>query len=422
MRISSAKMLGAVRLTEAVDGIGIALFGFSNSNETYVAETDYDLRITNFVPIKPDEYPIDYSITTEAQGMMARIGDACPIPYWIADQPGLVRGDISISQFDELFGEADSVEGVIAELRAIIGRSRTQFHQKQRQLDAGRQTLKDFEDIFDEYPVHSRYWVSRFKAAVLNVIQLNDQDQADVRVRLRHRILEWVERFRYKTQLRLLSAALSSAQPHVLDRLEVQLILFDYLTQRFASRDIGALRRPDVRDVIHEYFPKGLHGFITHDKPEILQMLGERSAEFAYDALWSGSRINLVSGLLRMFPEDDSGNFYDVMIASSVVFGASELPDEVYDRVQAVYSSKLFELEQHINHAYRVVFRDRLYADSWSETAQALLRKNDELNGLLRLREGAYRLSGKIPVSERPIASRIVNELTSYAATRRTAE
>lgn len=257
---------------------------------------------------------------------------------------------------------------------------------------------------------------------MLNVIQLNDQDQADVRARLRHRILEWVERFRYKTQLRLLSAALSSAQPHVLDRPEVQLILFDYLAQRFASRDIGALRRPDVRDVIHEYFPKGLHGFITQDKPEILQMLGERSAEFAYDALWSGSRINLVSQLIRMFPEDDSGNLDDVMIACSVIFGASELPDEVYDRVQEVYSSKLFDLEQRINHAYRVVFRDRLYADSWSETAQALLRKNDELNGLLRLREGAYRLSGKIPVNERPIASRIVNELTSYAGTRRSAE
>jgi hypothetical protein len=94
VRVSSAKMLGAVRLTESVDGIGIALFRVSNSNETYVAEADYDLRITNFVPIKPDEYPSDYSITREAQATAVNIGDACPISYWIDNKPGVVRGDI----------------------------------------------------------------------------------------------------------------------------------------------------------------------------------------------------------------------------------------------------------------------------------------------------------------------------------------
>lgn len=422
MRVSSAKMLGAVRLAAAAEGIGIALFGFSTSNETYVAETDYDLRITNFIPIKPDEYPIDYSIAREALGAAVHIGDACPIPYWLDNKPGLVRGDISVREFDEQFGEVDSVDGVVAELRTIISKSRTQFYQKQRQLNAERQVLKDFEDIFNEYPVHSRYWVSRFKTAVLSAVQLDDQDQANMRSRLRRRILEWVERFRYKSQLRLLSAALSSAQPYVLDRLEVQLILFDCLTQRFASRDIGALRRPDVRDVIHEYFPAGLYGFITQDKAEILQMLGERSAEFAYDALWSGSRANLVSQFLQMFPETEAGDFHDVIIASAVIFGSSELPNEVYDRVDEAYSAKLFELEQRISYAYRVVFRERDNAHLWSNTAESLLRRIDELIGLLRLREGVYRVSGKIPVNERPIASRVVNELRAYANTKPAAE
>ncbi|UWU79128.1 hypothetical protein N2603_11910 [Bradyrhizobium huanghuaihaiense] len=417
MRVSSAKMLGAVRLTEAADGIGIALFGFSNSNETYVAETDYELRITDFVPVRPDEYPIDYSITREAQAAPVQIGDACPIPYWIDNKPGLLRGSVSLSEFDEHFGEASSTEGVIAELREIISRSRTRHYQKQRHLDAEKQVLKDFEDIFSDYPVHSRYWISRFRAAVLNAIQLDDEQQASMRTRLRHRILEWVERFRYKSQLRLLSTALSSAQPHILDRLEVQLILFDYLAQRFDKRDIAALRRPDVRDVILEYFPKGLHGFITEDKPEILRMLGERSAEFAYDTLWVGSRVNLVLRFLQMFPESETGDFRDVIVTSSVIFGSSELPAEVYDRVDAAYTVQLFQLRDEIGYAYRVIFRDRAQAELWADTAEDLLRKISDLYGLLRLREGVYRLSGKIPVSERPISDRVVNELRAYATT-----
>ncbi|AMA55721.1 hypothetical protein BCCGELA001_05195 [Bradyrhizobium sp. CCGE-LA001] len=412
-------MLGAVRLTEAEDGIGIALFGFSDSNETYVAETDYDLRITNFAPIRPDEYPIDYSITKEARGAAVHIGDPCPIPYWIGNEPGLVHGDISIQEFEERFGDALRDDGVITDLREIIGRSRTQFYQKERQLDAQRQVLKDFEDIFDEYPVHSRYWVSRFKAAVLNAIQSDDSEQA--RSRLRGRILEWVKQFRHKTNLRLLSSALSSAQPHVLTLLEVKLVLFDYLAQRFSSRDVTSLRRPDVREVINQYFPMGLYGFITLDKPEILQVLGGSGAEFAYDALWSGSRINLVSQLLRMFPESENGDFHDVIVASSVIFGSSELPDEVFERVHDAYSRKLFDLEQNINYAYRLIFRDKLLADQWAETAKELLLGIEEVNGLLRLREGAYRLSGKIPVDERPIASKVVEELRAYTATRTSA-
>jgi hypothetical protein len=422
VRVFSAKMLGALRLTEAVDGIGIALFRVGSSNRTFVAETDYDLRITNFVPVNPAEYPIDYSITPEAQLTAVNIGDACPIPFWIDNKPGLVRGDVSLKEFDDQFETDAFAQGVVAELRAIIDKSRAQFYQQQRQIDAQQQVLKDFADIFDDYPAHSRYWVSRFRAAVINAVKLDDEFHADTRSRLRRRVLEWVERFRNKCQLRLLSAALSSAQPHVLTRLEVQLILFDYLTQRFDRGDISALRRPDVRDVIHEYFPMGLHGFITLDKPEILQLLGEPSAEFAYDALWNGSRVNLVHRFLQMFPENETGDFHDLIIASSVIFGSSELPKEVYDRVDNAYSAKLFDLETEINHAYRTVFRERGNSDSWPDVAEGFLSKIDEVNGLLRLREGVYRLSGKIPVNERPIPARVVNELKAYADTRRAAE
>jgi hypothetical protein len=408
-------MFGALRLTRAVDGIGIATFRVGSSNQAFVAETDCDLRITNFAPVDPDEYPMDYSITREAQQTLVHIGDACPIPFWVDNKPCLVRGDVSLEEFDGQFQTNASVQGVLAELRDIIEKSRNRFYQQKRQISAERQVLKDFKDIFDEYPAHSRYWVSRFKAAVLNAVRLDDEFQAGTRSRLRGRILEWVQRFRNKCQLRLLSAALSSAQPHVLTRLEVQLILFDYLVQRFSRRDISALRRPDVREVIHEYFPMGLHGFIMLDRPDILQLLQESSAEFAYEALWNGSRTNLVYQFMRMFPETAAGDFHDLIIASSVIFGSSELPREVYDRVDFAYSEKLFELESEINHAYRTVFRERDHSDLWPEVAERLLKEADDVNGLLRLREGAYRLSGKIPVSERPIPARTINELKAYA-------
>jgi hypothetical protein len=88
----------------------------------------------------------------------------------------------------------------------------------------------------------------------------------------------------------------------------------------------------------------------------------------------------------------------------------------------AADSAKLFDLETEINHAYRTVFRERGNSDSWPDVAEGFLSKIDEVNGLLRLREGVYRLSGKIPVNERPIPARVVNELKAYADTRRAAE
>jgi len=86
-RHAVCRLIGALRLTDSRDGIGIPLYNHPGSNQLFVGETDFDLRITRFVPY-PDgeEFKIDYGVLDVSPERRFEIGDHSLIPFWLTGQ------------------------------------------------------------------------------------------------------------------------------------------------------------------------------------------------------------------------------------------------------------------------------------------------------------------------------------------------
>jgi hypothetical protein len=163
-RHAVCRLVGALRLTDSKDGIGIPLYNHPGSNQFFVGETDFDLRIAKFVAYPDGEdFKIDYGVLETSDTKPFAIGDYSLIPFWLDDRPNALPGGLTIAQFDEIFGKQPG--GIGNELRTIIARCRTGYFQ--RLIAEGERdfVLNEYPDVWDEEPVNSLYWVSRFRSA-----------------------------------------------------------------------------------------------------------------------------------------------------------------------------------------------------------------------------------------------------------------
>jgi hypothetical protein len=102
-----------------------------------------------------------------------------------------------------------------------------------------------YPDVWDEEPVNSLYWVSRFRSAKQIASRLTGDAAQEMQERLRERAQEWIYRFQYKGNFRLLLEILRTAGDGLLDQQEVQLSLFESLIDRIERGDINALNRAE---------------------------------------------------------------------------------------------------------------------------------------------------------------------------------
>jgi hypothetical protein len=220
---SVCRIRGAIKLTDCPDGIGIPIYSHHRDNKLYIGKTDYDLRITRFIEFdEADHYNIDHDIAETIKRPMFGIGDYTPIPYWVNGTGAILSGGIDLDDFDRAFGASHAADSVAADLRRIIYRGRTGEYQRQFAEHHTKTFRHEYEDVFDEYPVNSRYWVSRYRSAVLRASKLPEEVARVAQQDLKNIVLEWIRHFHVKGQFRFLMNLLNTAENGILDREEMR--------------------------------------------------------------------------------------------------------------------------------------------------------------------------------------------------------
>ena len=157
-----------------------------------------------------DQYALNHAVADAADQKTFVIGDYTPIPYWQNGITRILTGGISLDDFDREFGHEYDSNSVTYDLRRIVRRARTGEFRDRIDADQTKAFLEEHRDIFDLFPVNSRYWVSRYRLAVLRWAKLPESAaKSDAKEKLRNRVVTWVQRFRFKGSLRYLVSLLS---------------------------------------------------------------------------------------------------------------------------------------------------------------------------------------------------------------------
>lgn len=408
------RLVGALRLTEARDGIGIPIYSARGSNDLFVGETDFELRITRFVPYPDAEaFKVDYGLLDTSQTKRFAIGDYTLIPFWLNDRANALPGDISIEEFDHIFGPHPGSVG--GELRSIVHRSRTGYYDKIKAEGERDFILNEYPDIWDEEPVNSLYWVSRFRSAKRVAARLQGPAAEEMRSRLKARAQEWIARFQHKGHFRLLIELLRTSSDGLLGERELQFSLFESLISRLERGDITTLKKPDVKAAVAQYFPKGLFYFEIWEREEIqAEFLKKQSRDLRQSVYRPRVNINFQTFLKNYLYEDVWNNLDSLLAVTSTIYGDSELPSPILQPLYKRYWEKVNEIRYAIFKAYEDDFRQIEQAYRWREIARKLLAEIEKTNLMMRILEGKYRLSGAVPESIRPFEAHDIEGLRRY--------
>jgi len=411
---SVCRLVGALRLTEANDGIGIPLYNHPGSNQIFVGETDFDLRITRFVPYPDgDAFRIDYGVLDVVSDKRFEIGDYSLIPFWLNDRVGALPGGLSVSEFDEIFGKNPG--GIGEELRTIIAHSRTGYFQRLRSEDQLSFVQQEHPDIWDEEPVHSRYWVSRFRSAILTASKLEGDAAIELRQLLKERAEEWIYKFQYNGNFRLLLELLRVASDGLLEQQKLQLSLFESLIDRIERGEINALKRAEVKSAVMRFFPRGLFYFHVWENEAIQKKYHlRRNRQLRRPVFEPRVRIDF-HRMLQKYLHDDVWHHLDTLLTlTSAIYGSSDLPTPIMHALHTLYSEKVTNVRYELSKAFNEGFRDIGTVEMWPGKAKALLSEVESLNRMLRILEGPSRLTGIIPSKLKAFDDDLIEELRRY--------
>ncbi len=256
---SILNMIGAIQLVKSLDTIGIAVFSARDTNQMFVAETDFDLRITRFMIFYNNEgYHVNYAIPSSHNSKRYSLGDPGPIPFWLNGCMEVIDGDAEALTPASLFGEA-AVEksSVLTDLTRILGNARDGFYKRRDRVWATESIGQQFDDVIEAPPVHSRYWVSRYRVAVATVRKLADPP-CPIDNELRLSAVKWLRRFGSKTELMQLSAVLGKEDDGIFHTNQTRDHIFAYLTNKIALGDYRDVEKSHKLSLILSHFPTDL--------------------------------------------------------------------------------------------------------------------------------------------------------------------
>lgn len=387
-RRSRADLCGCIRLVNVPDGIGIPVFSVANSNSRWVAETDGDFRITRFLKI-PEEvgYPIIYEVPPGLPRARMVLGEHLPLPFWIDGKLHQVKGDAYPSDIPDISAIGDGLD-VLQDVRRLLDDARNGRFKERLQRDEAERIFEAFPDVFEETPVHSKYWVSRFRLAATEPNPEGRPPQVAQRLQTLGR--SWLERFGSKTDLPRFRALISNGYDGVFSPEEVRNLYFAFIVDKLAQRDFANVVRAFMNDAtFRELFPGGIYRHHQDGKwPNT--PFDYRKPRFLLDPLLSAVRdhheqaeaLNALRGLAYIY------------------FGQADAPPEFSDRLSPFRQAA----QRQLNAAYERM-RDikrmgwATYGDNNMEQVHLLVDAFDRMAYLEAIDIGNYRLAKKLEVS-----------------------
>ncbi|SFU42817.1 hypothetical protein SAMN02799631_00644 [Methylobacterium sp. 174MFSha1.1] len=367
-RRSTLNMIGAVQLIKSLDTIGIAVFSARDTNQMFVAETDFDLRITRFITFyNTENYYINYATPDSHNNKRYNLGDPGPIPFWINELMEVIDGDAESLTPALLFGEAAVKESsVLADMTRILGNARDGFYKRRDRVWATESIGQQFDDVIEAPPVHSRYWVSRYRVAVATVRKLADPP-CPIDNELRLSATKWLRRFGSKTELMQLSAVLGKEEDGVFRANQTRDHIFAYLTNKIALGDYRDVEKSHKLNLILSHFPDGIYNaWINQGWPKV---------SFKY----LKPKDFRVIMKRELHEAHLTGNFGKAFNLSILLFGDTNAPKDVMEIGDPILTErvKLFRIRK--DNAFKNIFPRRAQAANWPMHAKQLQEEHKRL-------------------------------------------
>lgn len=342
---SEAILWGCLKLVTVDSSIGIPVFSAYGSNRQWIPETDGDFKITRFLELPPDH---GFSVSDDIPPVMRRrfgIGDYCPMPYWLDGELMSVSGD---SYPDQVMGYSHLSVGacaVVSDVRQLLNDARNGRFKFKLEEDEADRIEAAFPDVFKEAPVHSKYWISRYRLAAT---------QARAETKPPHKIddqllsvgREWLARFGTKTDYPRLRALLGKPSDGIYSREEISNIAFAYIVDRIERGSIAEIVKWVLQDrEFISIFPGGIYRHLIEG--------GWPNAPFPY------RHPKEILGPLMTAVRDNSNDIGMLSALRSltfVYFGNEESPAE-FNNFLFLYRTMYFEMLREATNTIRRLAR-----------------------------------------------------------------
>jgi hypothetical protein len=303
----------AIRFSSA-DSIGVPVF--ESGNLMYLPEMDADFNIISFLDFENDDkYELTHDIPPSYHNQLFRVGDPAPIIFWFKQAPYIVEGDAEKSRLEQIFGLDARTHPVLRDLGEMLDDARTGKIKAQQEEWFAQEIEASYNDVFLEPPSRTRYWISRYRAALENARKLT-QPPHPIDVRLRRASSEWLEKFATKAELPMVASILGEAAQGIYSIRQITEIMLAYISHRITAGGSAEIARLANDDTIRSLFPHGMYDFylfegwphvsFEYNKPDYLGLMKER----------------LIQGRER-------GSWKTAHLLSLLLFGDKEAPREV---------------------------------------------------------------------------------------------
>jgi hypothetical protein len=368
-RRTHARFIGALRLVPAVDSIGVPLFQAVRGNEMFVPEMDGDFRVRQFTEFyNEDNYAIEYDIPRDFLNQRFSVGSPTPIPFWISNKMAVIQGDADKDEPIKQFGPNALSNQVLADLCRLLDEARSgKINDRMKEWDA-ENIANGFGDVFFETPVRSRYWVTRYRVAVARARKLT-QPPHPIDNKLRLVAGEWFRRFGNKTNLGSLCGMLGTSASQIFSKRQITDIMFSFLVNKLAYRDVSIIDEYAQERSIHGAFPSGLYGhFIEHGWPRV---------PFEYTRVENFTDV-MQNALLEGMEQE---NFRRASRLSLLLYGQARAPAQI-ETLAGTYLMNVGSDFQKLRRQAKDVFKMRMYAEEWPSYAETLLDYYDQMMDL----------------------------------------
>ena len=344
----------------------------------YVPEMDGDLRITSFMNFSNEEgYAVDYDLPLALLNKIMTVGEPAPLPFWVDGRCCFVAGDAEAEDLSKEFGVSVKKHPVLIDMRQLLSDARAGLFRRQQEAWAARDIENSFSDVFHEPPVHSRYWISRFKASVIHARSLT-RPPHPIDIEVRRVGLEWVERFATKTDLGRLMIVIGSLIEGALTVDRVRAILFAFFTHKLTTKRFFEIEDDLIKDKLFKrIFPHGLFQFWReHDFPRV---------SFRYDR-----PRNLFEPLYEELRKAEKNeNFRRSERMAYLYFGSANSPPEI-DRVIAPIFNKYSDEFYRTRHRGLRPIKERIVFPNYEAKElvfiyKTMMRLDGIMNGNARL-------------------------------------
>jgi len=260
---SLATIYGAIKVVPSVDCIGVPVFRNPGMNFDLIPEMDDDLRIVRFMDFyNEDGYHLEEYPTSYKGKRIYSIGDPSPISFWVNGSLAVIEGDRYPEDVADLIKDANGSK-VLTDIAALLRDARSGFFRERTKRWLANEVKRGFGDVLEGRPINSRYWITRYQAAVSTILKRAPEPQDDLISDLRRLAISWLGAFGTKSDMKKIDLLLRNLDSHVMSRREAQDNIFAALIHKVAIGNVKDVYSFIVKNSVEFFslYPGGLYEY-----------------------------------------------------------------------------------------------------------------------------------------------------------------